>query len=294
MYVLTLIASSNRPALIDTVAPIATLRAQLNPVRAARLSSHAIDFLLEYAPNPSQQQAIAAASESASIDAVLQPLEGRAKKLLVSDMDSTMIGQECIDELAGHIGLKEKVAAITSRAMNGELDFKAALRERVGLLQDLPESALEEVFATRITPTPGAQTLIATLRHRGVYTVLVSGGFHYFTSRVGMMLGFDAEAANQLEVANGKLTGTVAEPILDKETKRELLLHIANLRNIPLSATLAIGDGANDLPMIEAAGLGVAYHAKPIVAAAAPAQIRFNDLSAIPYLQGIPKADWVE
>ena len=164
----------------------------------------------------------------------------------------------------------------------------------MGLLQDLPESALEEVFATRITPTPGAQTLIATLRHRGVYTVLVSGGFHYFTSRVGMMLGFDAEAANQLEVANGKLTGTVAEPILDKETKRELLLHIANLRNIPLSATLAIGDGANDLPMIEAAGLGVAYHAKPIVAAAAPAQIRFNDLSAILYLQGIPKADWVE
>lgn len=231
--------------------------------------------------------------ELVDVDYVLQPVATRAKKLLISDMDSTMIAQECIDELADLVGKKAEVSAITARAMNGELDFKAALRERVALLKGLREADLLHVYHERITLMPGARTLIQTLKKRGCYSVLVSGGFTFFTERVAHAIGFDAQEANQLEVENGALTGRVVEPILDKESKREALLRIAGERSIPIEETLSLGDGANDLPMLLAAGLGVAYHAKPAVRAQAHAQITHNDLSALLYVLGIPKAEWL-
>lgn len=228
------------------------------------------------------------------VDHIIQRSEGRQKKLLISDMDSTMIEQECIDELAACVGLKDHVSAITERAMRGELDFPTALRERVGLLKNLAESQLEEVYKTRITLMPGAHTLLATMKARGAYCVLVSGGFRFFTMRIAQALGFDADEANVLEFSNGKLTGTVAEPILDKDSKRASLLRLAQEKGLPLSATLAIGDGANDVPMLKEAGLGVAYHAKPIVVESTNAAIHYNDLSAILFAQGIRRSEWVE
>jgi phosphoserine phosphatase len=227
------------------------------------------------------------------LDYVLQPVARRDKKLLISDMDSTMIQQECIDELADLVGKKEEVAAITERAMNGELDFKAALRERVALLTGLSETDMLRVYNERITLMPGARTLIETLKARGCYSVLVSGGFTFFTSRVAAAIGFDADEANRLEMAHGVLSGCVIEPILDKDSKREALLRIAAARGVSRENTLAIGDGANDVPMLLEAGLGVAYHAKPSVRAQAAAQINHNDLSALLYVMGIPKREWV-
>ncbi len=227
------------------------------------------------------------------IDCVIQPTAGREKKLLISDMDSTMIEQECIDELADMVGMKAHVAAITERAMNGELDFKAALRERVALLRGLQIADLEKVMRERITIMSGATTLIRSMKARGAYTVLVSGGFTFFTARVAQQIGFDTDVANHLNVEQDLLTGTVKEPILDKDTKRELLQHYAAQKNLPLSAALAVGDGANDLPMLLSAGLGIAYHAKPTVQAQARARINYNDLSALLFVQGIPRSEWV-
>jgi phosphoserine phosphatase len=232
--------------------------------------------------------------EIPGIDAVLQPTAGREKKLLISDMDSTMIQQECIDELADLVGRKKEVAAITERAMNGELDFKAALRERVALLAGLTTADLARVMAERITLMPGAKTLITTMKARGCHTVLVSGGFTFFTSRVAAAIGFHEDHANQLEIKNDHLTGKVVEPVLDKESKLQILQHIAAQHRLELAATLAIGDGANDLPMLQAAGLGVAYHAKPVVQQQVAARINHNDLSALLFLQGIPRQDWRE
>lgn len=228
-----------------------------------------------------------------NVDCVIQPVANREKKLLISDMDSTMINQECIDELADVVGLKAHVAAITERAMNGELDFKEALRERVALLKGLTRADLERVMNERITAMSGAGILLRTMKARGVYTVLVSGGFTFFTSRVAQQLGFDIDVANHLEMDSERLTGLVREPILDKDTKREQLLHFAAQQNIPLTATLAVGDGANDLPMLLAAGLGVAYHAKPTVQQQAKARINHNDLTALLFIQGIPRSEWL-
>lgn len=227
------------------------------------------------------------------VDHIVQPSEGREKKLLISDMDSTMIEQECIDELADRVGLKAHVSAITERAMRGELDFPAALRERVGLLKGLDERELQHVFEQHITLMPGAKELVLTMTARGAHCVLVSGGFTFFTSRVARALGFHADEANILEVEAGKLSGTVREPILDKDSKREALHRIAQQKGLPLSATLAIGDGANDLPMIKDAGLGIAYHAKPVVVQQAQAAIHYNDLTAALFAQGIPRKEWV-
>ena len=273
------------------MAPFVTILGQ--PERIDWLEEdHAAD--LHY-PSPIDEMLRPALRERCSnqrVDHIVQSSADREKKLLISDMDSTMIEQECIDELAACIGLKAHVAAITERAMRGELDFPTALRERVGLLKDLAESQLEDVYKTRITLMPGARTLLATMKARGAYCVLVSGGFRFFTSRVASALGFDADEANILDVADGKLTGTVREPILDKESKRASLVRLAKEKNLPLSATLAIGDGANDVPMLQAAGLGVAYHAKPIVVESTNAAIHYNDLSAILFAQGIRKSEW--
>lgn len=292
-HILTLIAAPGHSLSLDYL---------LGPITSSGFTTIGSDWLspgiacdvrLDTPPPPQALAETLRRAGEAQVDAVLQPALGREKKLLISDMDSTLIHQECIDELADTLGLKAHVAAITERAMNGELDFKTALIERVALLKNLPEAALAAVFAQRITFMEGAKTLVATMKARGASAHLVSGGFTFFTSRVADVLGFDTHEANTLDIHNGALTGTVGEPILDKDSKRASLLAHAAKRQIPLYATLAVGDGANDLPMLLAAGLGVAYHAKPAVEAAAKASIRFNDLSALLYLQGIAKRDWV-
>lgn len=219
-------------------------------------------------------------------DVALIEAAGRRKRLLISDMDSTIIQQECLDELAVYAGLKEEIAAITARAMAGELDFEAALTERVGKLEGLSLSALEACFAERISLMPGAKTLTATMRANGAVCVLVSGGFTYFTSRVAEAAGFEAHRGNTLLNDGEKLTGEVLQPILGREAKLTALDEYAAKTELNRSDALAMGDGANDLAMIEAAGLGLAVHAKPIVAAASDAAINVTDLSAALYFQG--------
>ena len=220
------------------------------------------------------------------IDVVVQPVKGRRKRLLIADMDSTMIGQECIDELADFVGLKEKVSQITERAMRGEIAFEPALRERVGLLKGLDEAIVDRIIAERITLTPGGKALVRTMRANGGQAWLVSGGFTLFTGKIAEMIGFDVNRANILNVADGKLTGSVAEPILGKEAKRRALHEATQGMGIALGDTMAVGDGANDLAMLGDAGIGVAFHAKPQVAAVADAAIDNGDLSALLYMQG--------
>jgi phosphoserine phosphatase len=228
----------------------------------------------------------------AAFDLVVQPLAHRRKALLVADMDSTMIGQECIDELADLVGLKAHVSAITERAMRGEIAFAPALRERVALLKGLPESVVEDVIRDRITLTPGARVLIETMKANGAHTCLVSGGFSLFTQRIAAMIGFDESHANTLVIEDGRMTGKVDEPVLGREAKLDTLLELARHLRLPLERTLAVGDGANDLAMIGRAGLGVAYHAKPAVAAAAHARIDHGDLTALLYMQGYRREDF--
>jgi phosphoserine phosphatase len=227
------------------------------------------------------------------VDVVVQRQDGRRKKLLVADMDSTMIGQECIDELADYAGVKARVAAITERAMRGELDFAPALRERVALLKGLPASVIGEVIAERIRPTPGGRTLVATMRASGAYTCVVSGGFTAFTSSIAATLGFDEQRANTLVVdANGNLTGTVTEPVLGREAKLETLNELRARLRLTQEETLAVGDGANDIPMIAASGLGVAYRGKPALQEAAAARIDHGDLTALLYAQGYRREEF--
>ncbi|WP_041796136.1 phosphoserine phosphatase SerB [Pararhodospirillum photometricum] len=242
----------------------------------------------------SPEQAEAAVRQAlgdAALDVAAQPLAGRRKALLVADMDSTLVTTETLDDLAAHAGLKETIAAITARAMNGELDFTAALRERVGMLKGLPVAALEETWAH--TPlTPGAEVTLKTLVAHGTRCLIVSGGFTFFTSRLAERCGFHGHVANVLGVADGVLTGTVADPIVDRTTKLTTLTTEAARLGLALSACAAIGDGANDLPMIQAAGLGVAFHAKPSVAAAARLRIDHGDLTALLYLQGYHRTEF--
>lgn len=227
------------------------------------------------------------------IDLVVQEEETRRKSLLIADMDSTMIGQECIDELAAEVGLKEKVSLITARAMNGEIAFEPALRERVALLKGLPVAVISEVIEKRITLTPGGKELVATMRAKGGYAALVSGGFTAFTSRVAEMIGFDENRANTLVEEDGKLAGIVTDPILGREAKVEALEEIAAKLGITPADAIAVGDGANDLGMIQLAGSGVALHAKPAVAAEARMRIDHGDLTALLYIQGYRKSDFV-
>lgn len=227
-----------------------------------------------------------------AVDLVVQPAMGREKRMLIADMDSTMIRQECIDELADEAGVGAYVASITARAMNGELDFEAALRERVGLLKDLPESVIADVYARRITMMPGGAALVATMRARGAHTALVSGGFTAFTGRVAAELGFDEHHANLLEVEEGKLTGKVAEPILGRQAKVDALIRIAAERGLTPDQAIAVGDGANDLGMLGLAGAGVALHAKPSVAAECDIRINHGDLTALLYIQGIARSEF--
>lgn len=217
-------------------------------------------------------------------DGIVQEVSKRAKKLLISDMDSTMITVECIDELADFVGKKAEVSRITERAMNGELDFESALTERVALLQGLPEAVLEECYDDRVKMMGGARELLNSFKNKGGHTVLVSGGFTFFTNRVRKELGFDADFANILEIMDGRLTGKVILPILGKEAKLATLKETCAKLNIITDEVMAIGDGANDLPMLMAAGLGVAYHAKPVVRAQANAQLNHCDLSALIYV----------
>ncbi|HEX8446331.1 MAG TPA: phosphoserine phosphatase SerB [Sphingomonas sp.] len=227
------------------------------------------------------------------VDVVVQPRAGREKRLIVADMDSTMITIECIDELADYAGIKAEVADVTERAMRGELDFEAALDARVALLKGLDVAVIDRCYAERVRIMPGAQALVRTMTARGGRAVLVSGGFTVFADRVAAEIGFDRAVSNILEVAGDVLAGTVARPIVGAATKEALLIVERDGLGLAPSAVLAVGDGANDIPMIQAAGLGVAYHAKPRTAAAAAARVEHGDLSALLYAQGIAKADWV-
>jgi phosphoserine phosphatase len=220
------------------------------------------------------------------VDCVAQATHGRQKRLLIADMDSTIITIECIDEIADFAGVKDKVAAITERAMRGEIEFTVALSERVALLKGLSENVLTQVFDERVRFMPGARALVATMRAHGAYALLVSGGFDFFTSRVRDMLKFDADLSNRLEIKSGKLTGKVIPPILDRHAKLRALMQASAERGITTAEALAVGDGANDVPMLVAAGLGVAYHAKPLVQQTARARINHTDLRALLYVQG--------
>jgi phosphoserine phosphatase len=291
--ILTLIAAPGAlsPALVGRVrAALDVLGAEpgapdwLSPAEAA-------DIAFTGAPD----QAVAAARaalEGAPVDAVAGPAEGRRKRLLVADMDSTIVTTETLDELAAFAGLKEQIAAITRRSMNGELDFRQALTVRVALLDGLDVSALEATWReTRMMP--GAAELVATMRAQGAVTCLASGGFTFFTGRVAERLGFDHHVSNVLLTRDGKLTGHVAEPIFDRNAKLETLKRLAAENGLALDQALAVGDGANDLDMLGAAGMGVAFRAKPVVAAAARARVDHADLTALLFAQGYRREEFV-
>jgi phosphoserine phosphatase len=239
-------------------------------------------------------QRLREAREDLPIDIVVQPVLARRKKLFLADMDSTMIGQECIDELADFVGLKAHVAGITERAMRGEIEFEPALRERVALLKGLPVDVVDKVIEERITLTPGGRELVATMRANGAYTCLISGGFTLFTKVIAEKIGFQENRGNELIVGDGKLTGEVKEPILGREAKLATLIELRENFDLDNIDTLVVGDGANDLGMVREAGLGVAYHAKPAVATAAAARIDYGDLTALLYAQGYRREEFAD
>jgi phosphoserine phosphatase len=243
----------------------------------------------------SPEQAVAAARAAlgeARVDAIATPAEGRRKRLLVADMDSTIVTSETLDEIAAYAGLKERIAEITRRSMNGELDFRQALIQRVAMLEGLDVAALEATWV-RTEMMPGAAALVATMRANGAVCCLASGGFTFFTGRVAERLGFDHHVSNVLLIEDGKLTGRVAEPVFDRNAKLSTLIRLARENGLAMEATLAVGDGANDLDMIGAAGLGVAFRAKPVVAAAARARVDHGDLTALLFAQGYRRAEFV-
>ena len=290
--VATLIAHPSNPVLSSSLGETAA-----GAVNAAGLywlaDGIACDIALrDGADLPAAEAGLREAIDGLPVDLVIQPAETRRKKFLIADMDSTMIGQECIDELADVVGLKDKVAAITARAMNGEIAFEPALRERVALLKGLPLSVVDDVIARRITLTSGGPELIATMKANGFHTALVSGGFTVFTNPIADRLGFHENRANLLLAEDGILTGQVAEPILGKQAKVDAVVEISARLGISTDDVIAVGDGANDLGMLKLAGSGVALHAKPSVAAEAGMRIDHGDLTALLYIQGYRKSDF--
>ena len=292
--VATLICHPANPALDSTVVDGA--RAILSGAGPAHWLFHEVAVDIPFAsdePIGAIVSRLKQARGDLPIDVVVQPQIDRRKKLFLADMDSTMIGQECIDELADFAGLKTHVAAITERAMRGEIAFEPALHERVALLKGLAVGVVDEVLKQRITLTPGGRELVATMRAHGAYTCLISGGFTLFTNAIAAMVGFQENRANELKVLDGKLTGEVVEPILGRAAKLATLIELRESFDLDNLDTLVVGDGANDLGMIEAAGLGVAYHATPAVAAAAAARIDYGDLTALLYAQGYRREEFV-
>ena len=293
--VATLICNPADPALDSTVVDGA--RAILPSPGQARWLFNEVAVDIPFAGSDDIREIesrLRAARGDLPIDIVVQPQATRRKKLFLADMDSTMIGQECVDELADFAGLKAHVAAITERAMRGEIEFEPALRERVALLKGLPVGVVDEVLKNRITPTPGGREVVATMRAHGAWTCLISGGFTLFTNAVAAMIGFQENRANALKIEHGKLTGEVAEPILGRAAKLATLVELRESFDLDDVDTLVVGDGANDLGMIQQAGLGIAYHAKPAVAAAAHARIDYGDLTALLYAQGYRRDEFVD
>lgn len=290
MFILTLIADGLSAG--DTSDAADRLRAAGCAPGEGRWIDESVAFDLNFAGDPvSARRAVE--GQIARADAIVQREVAREKALIVSDMDSTMITVECIDELADYAGLRAEISAVTERAMQGELDFEAALDARVALLKGMDVAILETCYRERVRIMPGAETLVRTMRARGATAVLVSGGFTHFADPVAAAIGFDRAISNRLGMADGKLDGTVGRPIVGAEAKREALLAAMAEHGVPLERTLAVGDGANDIPMIEAAGLGIAYHAKEKAAAAADARVMHGDLTALLYAQGIARRDWV-
>ena len=286
MHVATLIAADRLdPAFVDALRNAwgGGDAVWLDPARAA-------EFAMEHRPGNLWE--VWADAQTLGIDLAVQSAHGRRKAILLADMDSTMIGQECIDELADMAGVGARVKEITARAMNGELDFEGALRERVGLLKDLDVAVIEKVWQDRIPLTPGGRELIATMRANGGYCALVSGGFTQFTQRVAGRLGFDEHRANTLIEEDGRLTGHVADPILGREAKVAALREVCAARGIGVDQSMAVGDGANDLGMLGLAGAGVALHAKPVVAAEVDLRINHGDLTALLFLQGYARDEF--
>ena len=288
MFTVSLIAPAGglQPALVEN------LRNAWGGGDAIWLSpDEAAEFAMESVP--SNRWDVWADLQKERVDLIVQPTEGRRKAMLLADMDSTMIQQECIDELAEEAGVGAKVKDITARAMNGELDFDGALDERVGLLKGLPESVIDKVLTERITYMPGGDVLLATMKANGAYAALVSGGFTAFTGRVAAHLGFDENRANTLLVEDGKLAGKAGRPILGKQAKIDALVEITKRLGLAETDVLAVGDGANDLGMLSRAGTGVALHAKPSVAAQCDVRVNHCDLSALLFLQGYSRDDFV-
>lgn len=286
MLVATFVSAHGQALLDDGL--LARLRAAAPaPATVERLDGEiAADLFAEAGDARKLEATLREALAGAPVDIIVQPAAPRRKRLFLADMDSTMIGQECIDELAAYVGLKEKVSDITERAMRGELEFEPALRERVGLLKGIALGVVDEIIAKSITLTPGGSALVRTMRAHGGYTALVSGGFTVFTGPISQTIGFDEHRSNILLSEGAHLSGLVAEPILGKQAKLDALIELRARFGLPDEATLAVGDGANDLAMLGEAGLGVAYRAKPAVAAAADARLDHADLTALLYAQG--------